>query len=102
MKNPACIELKCECNIPFRTELTTYLQKLASGNINERYNEEEVPHKEAIVHALSSKLLFVTLDLTQSIRKVKPNMLRAIRKILKKEIVGTIMVGKGEVTLILL
>lgn len=102
MKKPAFIEVKCECDIPFHNELTNYLQKLAKGTINEKYNEEQVPHKEAIVDALRSKMLFVKLDLTQSIRKVRPRMLKAIKEILKKDIVGTIKVGKGEVTFILL
>lgn len=102
MQNPTLIEVKCECKIPFHTELTNYLQKLLSGTISENYNEEEVPHKDVIAQAIRSKMLFISFGFTNSIKKVRPRMLKAIKKILKKEVVGTIKVGKGEITLILL
>lgn len=102
MENLTSVEVKCECSIPFHSELTDYIQKLASGTINENYNEEQVPHKEAITHAIRSKMLFVKFGFAVSIKKVQPRLLKAIKKILKKELIGTIRVGKDEITLILL
>ena len=93
------IEVKCECNIPFHSELTDYLQLLSSDSIS---NQQEVPHKEAIRDALKNKLLFIKIHLTCPIKKIRSKLIAVARSGLNKELVGTIRVGKNEITLILL
>ncbi|HMJ45721.1 MAG TPA: hypothetical protein VK498_00230 [Ferruginibacter sp.] len=93
------IEVKCECNIPFHSELINYLQLLSSDRIS---NLQEVPHKDAIRKALKDKLLFIKIHLTCPIKQIRSKLVAVVKTGLDKELVGTIKVGKNEITLILL
>ena len=93
------IEVKCECNIPFHSELTNYLQLLSSDSIS---NQQEVPHKEAIRNALKNRLLFIKIHLACPMKQIRAKLVAVARNGLNKELVGTIKEGKNEITLILL
>ena len=93
------IEVKCECNIPFHSELTNYLQLLSSDSIS---NQHDVPHKEAIRDALKNRLLFIKIHLACPIKQIRSKLLAVVKNGLHKELIGTIKEGKNDITLILL
>lgn len=99
--NSATIEVKCECNIPFHAELVGYLSRI-SDNTPEEQSLEKIPHREAIREALKSKMLFIKIRFARPITQFRPRLIRAVRQALHKDLVGTIRVGKNEITLILL
>ncbi len=99
--NTSTIELKCECHIPFQAELLQFIQRLANGAIDEDYDMNDVPHKDVIVQAIRSKLIFIKFNFTRSVKKIKPKLLEALRKTFQKELIGTIK-QKDEITFILL
>lgn len=96
------IEVKCECAIPFHAELVTCLQKLLSGNLTDDEIPNEVPHWQAIRQALHEKMLFIKIGYPRRIKSWRPRLVAAMRRILNKNIVGTIRAGDSAVTLILL
>jgi len=95
------IEVKCECKIPFHSELVDYLQDL-SINLPTQDLSNEIQHKEAMRQALSGKLLFVKIHLEKPIKEFRRKLLNAVKRMLNKDIVGTIKEGKDEITLIFL
>lgn len=101
MRNATSIEVKCECAIPFQSEIITYIEKVIDGS-QEDYDPGDVPHKEVITQAIRSKLVFIKFHFARSIKKIKPKLLQAIKKTFKKELIGTIREGKNEITFILL
>lgn len=98
----ASIELRCECQIPFQAELLNFIQRLASGAIDENFDLNDVPHKDIIVQAIRSKIIFIKFRFARSLKKVKPRLLAALRKTFQKELIGTIKQGQDEITFILL
>lgn len=99
MNHPASIEVKCECTIPFQSELVGYLNHLSDTPEDQL---EKIPHKDAIRDALKSKMLFVKIRFARPIKQWRPRILKAAKSVLQKDLVGTIKVGKNEITLILL
>lgn len=100
MNHPASIEVKCECIIPFQSELVGYLNRLSDSAPDDQL--EKIPHKDAIREALKSKMLFVRIRFARPVKQWRPRILKAAKSVLHKDLVGTIKVGKNEITLILL
>lgn len=96
------IEVKCECKIPFHAELVNYIHKLLVGAIDEHFDANKMFHTNAVTQALRNKLVFIKLDFAHTLKRVRPKLLAAFKKTFKKELIGTIKVGKHEITLILL
>ncbi len=100
--NSATIEVKCECNIPFHAELVGYLNRISDNAPEEEQSLDKIPHREAIREALKSKMLFIRICFARPITQFRPRLIKAVRQALHKDLVGTIRVGKNEITLILL
>lgn len=102
MQKTTSIEVKCECSIPFHSELESWLYKLLSGSVSDEQLQEEVPHREAIYQALHRRMLFIKIKLVHPVKQWRHKLLIAVRRILGKELVGTIQAGKNAITLIVL
>ena len=94
------VEVKCECRIPFHSELVGYLEQELASPVTENAPLPDVPHEETIRQAIQNKMLFIKI--IHPLRKLKPKMLERLKKLFKKDFVGTIRVGKDETTLILI
>ncbi len=102
MPETTSIEVKCECKIPFHTELVACLHKLLNGSMTEDQFPREVPHRDEISRALHSKMLFIKVELAHPVKRWRYRIVRAVRQILGKDLVATIHAGKSAITLILL
>lgn len=102
MQKTTSIEVKCECSIPFHSELESCLYKLLSGTVSEDQLREEVPHRDAIYQALQRRMLFIKINLGHPVKRWRAKLLLAVRRILGKELVGTIRLAKNAVTLIVI
>jgi len=102
MQNTTSIEVKCECKIPFHAELVTYLQKLVTNSVKDQQDPSDVPHRKEICQAIHKKMVFIRIDFARPIKQLRPALLKAFRLILNKDVIGTIRVGKDEITFILL
>lgn len=98
MQSNTSIEVKCECRIPFHDELVSYLQN--SIDTHSRAVSPEMPHKDEIRRALVSRMVFIKM--VNPIRRGKKALLAAVKSLLKKDLIGTIKVGKDEITWIIM
>lgn len=102
MQKTTSIEVKCECSIPFHSELESCLYKLLSGTVSESRLPQEVPHRDAMCQALQRRMLFIKIKLGHPVKQWRAKLLQAVKRILGKELVGTIRIGKNAVTLIVI
>lgn len=101
MQNTTSIEVKCECKIPFHAELVAYLQKLVTCSVQDQQNPSDVPHRKEICQAIHKKMVFIRINFAH-LKQLRPTLLKAFQLMLNKDVIGTIRVGKEEITFILL
>jgi hypothetical protein len=102
MKTNTSIEVKCDCRIPFHSELVAYLEDLSGQDSPDHPGPTDLPHKEIIRQALISKMLFIKVHFARPMKRWRPKLLKSVQHMLNKDLVGTIRVGADEVTLIML
>lgn len=100
MPSTTSIEVKCECTIPFHSELVGYLEQELNSPLTEDAPVNKVPHRETIMRALQNRMLFIKV--TQPLKRLRPRLVRKLKKIFEKDFVGSIEVDADEITLILL
>jgi len=100
MQNETLIEVKCECKIPFHAELVGHLTKLVRNANKKESSEPQPQHSDAIRQAINSKILFIKM--MYPAKRGRSQLLKNVEKLFMKNLVGTIKVGKDEITFILL
>ena len=99
MNTTTTVAVTCDCKIPFHDELVNQLEQLFASpdaDLPDLMAPSQIKNRNMI---LQSKMIFVKI--TNPIKKVRPKLLETLRKLLNKELVGTIKGSKNEVTLIL-
>ena len=98
MQTPTTVEVKCDCTIPFLSELESRLEQILSNPKEEDANLMDLPHIKKIKTVIQSRIIFVKI--TNPI-KTRSNLLDSVKQLFHKELVGTIKGEKNEITLIL-
>lgn len=99
MQTPTTVEVKCDCTIPFLSELESRLEQILSNPKEEEdVNLMDLPHIKNIKTVIQSRIIFVKI--TNPI-KTRSNLLDSVKQLFHKELVGTIKGEKNEITLIL-
>jgi len=93
------VAVKCECEIPFQYELERHLERLIScpGTRPDFQTAADFKKLTAVLHR---KLIFIRV--THPIGNIRPMLVKTVKLLLNKDLVGTIKVAKNEITLILL
>jgi|GEM_PF-1789638 len=102
MNENTSIEVKCDCKIPFHSELVAYLKKMFVKQGRKSDMSDFIPNQEEIANALKSKTVFIRVAFPAPVKGISPFVMKAIKNILRKDIVGVIRVGNDEITLVLL
>ena len=99
MKATTTIEVKCDCKIPFHLELESHLEKLLiSPEADLQF--QTTANLRRMNTILQSKLVFIKV--TNPIKNIRPRILKKVKHLLNKDLVGIIKGSKNEITLILL
>jgi len=98
MQNTTIVEVKCDCTIPFRSELESRLEEILSSPIEGDTSLQDLPHIRNIKTIIQSKIIFVKI--TNPV-KTRSRLLDNVKQLFHKEVVGTIKGDKNEITLIL-
>ena len=98
MQTPTTVEVKCDCNIPFLSELESRLEQILSNPKEDAANLMDLPHIKNIKTVIQSRMIFVRI--TNPI-KTRSRLLASVGKLLHKELVGAIRGDANEITLIL-
>jgi len=99
MQTTTTVEVKCDCTIPFRSELETHLEQVLRSPEHADTTLKELPHLRSMDVVIHSKIIFVKI--TNPIRKTRSVVLRTLKELFHKEMVGIIKGAKNEITLIL-
>ena len=98
MQTTTTVEVKCDCTIPFLTELESRLEQILSNPKEVEINLMDLPHIKNIKTVIQSRIIFVKI--TNPIR-TRSNLLDSVKQLFHKELVGTIKGENNEITLIL-
>lgn len=98
MQNTTIVEVKCDCTIPFRSELESRLEEILSSPTEGHSSLQDLPHIRNIKTVIQSKIIFVKI--TNPV-KTRSRLLDHVRQLFHKQLVGTIKGEKNEITLIL-
>ncbi|GEP52262.1 hypothetical protein FNO01nite_29340 [Flavobacterium noncentrifugens] len=99
MKITPTVEVKCDCKIPFQSELEHHLEQLISRPENPS-NFQTAANLKSLAAVLHHRLIFIKV--THPIKDMRPRLLKKVKQLLNKDLVGTIKGTKNEITLILL
>jgi len=99
MQTPTTVEVKCDCTIPFLSELESRLEQILSNPKEEEdANLMDLPHIKNIKTVIQSRMIFVRI--TNPI-KTRSRLLASVGQLFHKELVGAIRGDANEITLIL-
>lgn len=99
MQTTTTVEVKCDCTIPFRSELESHLEQVLGNPDQAKKKLKDLPNLRSMDVLIHSKIIFVKI--TNPIRKSRSLMLDTLKKLFHKEFVGIIKGAKNEITLIL-
>jgi len=92
------VKVKCDCKIPFQSELEQHLEQLIT---TETITDiETVADFKTVSAILRSKMIFIKV--TSPIKDIRPRLLKSLKLLLNKDLVGFIKGSKNEITLIML
>lgn len=102
MNDSTSIEVKCDCKIPFHAELVAHLKKMFAKRGRRTEMDNLIANQDEIANALKSKTVFIRVEFPTPVKSISPFVMKAIKNVLRKDIVGVIRVGNDEITLVLL
>ncbi|MBD3581261.1 hypothetical protein [Flavobacterium selenitireducens] len=102
MNDSTSIEVKCDCKIPFHSELVAHLKRMFVKQGRKTESDNLILNQEEIADALKSKTVFIRVAFPEPVKKISPFVMKSIKNMLRKDIVGVIRVGNDEITLVLL
>jgi len=102
MNNTTPLELKCDGIIPFQSDLTAYLNNLLVEGPMLMGPVVTAPDSSVLSEALKGRPVFLTIGLGNPARKIRPSILKKIKNIFRKDIVGIFRIGKKEITYVLI
>ncbi|RZJ73588.1 hypothetical protein [Flavobacterium sp.] len=102
MHNTTSLELKCECTIPFRSDIIAYLEKLFNIGAEDAIPNPAIPQEDAVAEALRNKALFVTVGFSQPVKKIRPAILKKLKSFFHKDIVAIMKSDNIQITYLLI
>jgi len=100
MNLPTTVEVKCDCKIPFHLELVAYLEQLFT-NPNSETNMQQALKINQLGMALQRRMVFIKITNPIKGIRIRPKLLKNVKLLFNKDVVGTIKGARNEITLIL-
>ena len=99
MQITTTVKVKCGCDIPFQSELENHLEQLITSP-GTRPDFQTAANLKKLAAALQRRLIFIRV--THPLKDIRPMLVKTVKRLLNKDLVGTIKGAKNEITLILL
>jgi hypothetical protein len=101
MYESATIEMKCDCPIPFHTELLYLIKDIfVHGKFSLREKTSILPDGDVVVEALKGRPIFLNIGFKRPVKKIKPFIIKALQSLFKKDVVAIMKIGEDDFTLI--
>jgi len=99
MQITTTVKVKCGCDIPFQSELENHLEQLITSP-ETRPDSLTAAHLKKLATVLQRRLIFIRV--IHPLKDIRPALVKKVKLLLNKDLVGTIKGAKNEITLILL